>query len=211
MAKDKNTKLWLSPIIVIIAIVLAAIVFLFFVPKPNTANTTSSGNGGDSSSISNSVSKFYAEFRQVSPDPIREQFGEDTIILEDQNDAPIDNVIEQVSENTYVPIDNWQGDFKERAFAAQSTLMKEANNHIAKEGFNLVWDLNQDFVVSHRYRSSTTLVGMLEDIAGAVDSNFNQPILVYYCFEKRALVITVRESTYLNVKCEKAANEFQSY
>jgi hypothetical protein len=210
MALSKNTKFWLSRILVMLAVIGCAIAFLMYVPDPSSG-TNADGQKKASKSVSESVSDFYAEFRQTSRDPIKEQFGEDTIILDDQNEAEVGNAIEQVSATNFEPIDNWQGDFKERAFAAQSTLMTEARAHIAKEGFNLVWDLEQDFVIRSRYQSNTTLVGMLEEIAGAVDSNFNQPIIVYYCYKKRALVITVRESTYLNVNCERTTNKFQSY
>ena len=210
MALSKNSKFWLSRILVIFAVIGCAIAFLMYVPDPSSG-TTADGQKKVSKSVSDSVSDFYAEFRQTSRDPIKEQFGEDTIILDEQNEAEVGNAIEQVSASSFEPLDNWQGDFKERAFAAKSTLMTEASAHIAKEGFNLVWDLEQDFVIRSRYLSNTTLVGMLEEIAGAVDSNFNQPILVYYCYKKRALVITVRESIYLTVNCQKTTNEFQSY
>jgi hypothetical protein len=193
-----------------LAVIGCAIAFLMYVPDPSS-DTTADGQKKPSKSVSESVSDFYAEFRQTSRDPIKEQFGEDTIILDDQNEAEVGNAIERVSATNFEPIDNWQGDFKERAFAAQSTLRTEAQAHIAKEGFNLVWDLEQDFVIRSRYQSNTTLVGMLEEIAGAVDSNFNRPIIVYYCYKKRALVITVRESTYLNVNCERTTNKFQTY
>jgi hypothetical protein len=210
MALSKNTKFWFSRIMVMVAVMACSLAFLMYVPEPGSS-TSAKGRDGGSKSLAESVSNFYAEFRHTSRDPIREQFGDYTIILEDNNDMAVGSAIDQVTENNYEPMDNWEGDFKERAFAAESTLMKEATAHIAKEGFNLVWDLNQDFVIRNRYRSTATLVGMLEDIAGAVDSNFNQPILVYYCFKKRALVITVRESTYLNVNCQKTVENFQSY
>lgn len=210
MALSKNTKFWLSRIMVMVAVMACSLAFLMYVPDPGASTNAMEGDRG-SKSVAESVSNFYAEFRHTSRDPIREQFGDYTIILEDNNDVVVGSVIDKVTDNNYEPMDNWEGDFKERAFAAESTLMKEASAHIAKEGFNLVWDLNQDFVVRNRYQSTTTLVGMLEDIAGAVDSNFNQPILVYYCFKKRAFVITVRESTYLNVNCQKSAENVQSY
>jgi hypothetical protein len=54
-------------------------------------------------------------------------------------------------------------------------------------------------------------VGMLEEIADAVDSNFNQPIMVYFCTDKRALVITVRESDYLRDNCNKSNGSLQYY
>lgn len=194
-----------------VAVIVGAIAFLMYVPEPGASTESIDGDGKGTKSVAQSVTDFYSEFKQSSRDPIKEQFGDYTLMLEDNNNVEVGNAIEQSSINNYEALDNWAGDFKERAFAADSTIMTEASAHIAKEGFNLVWDLNQDFIIRNRYKSTATLAGMLEDIAGAVDSNFNQAILVYYCSKKRAFVITVRESTYLNVNCQKTTEGFSSF
>ncbi|MFT6267858.1 MAG: hypothetical protein ACJAVV_000663 [Alphaproteobacteria bacterium] len=212
MAMSKNTKFWISRISVMIAVMACALAFLTYVPDPGASLEASADSGGEKQAgIAASVTRFYSEFKQSSNDPILERFGKDTIILEEHNEIPLGKVIDQVSPKSYRPIDNWEGNYKERAFSSQSTLMQEASAHIASEGFNLVWDLNQDFTVRHRYQSTATLVGMLEEIAAAIDSNFNQPIVVYFCTDKRALVITVRESEYLRNNCQKSNGSFQYY
>lgn len=209
MTLSKNAKFWASRIGVMVAVMAGALAFLLYAPESGTSQTAADSKLGKN--ITESVSRFYEEFRQTSRDPIKEQFGEYTILLEGQNDLALDKAIEQVSPKTYRPTQNWEGAFKQRAFAEASTLMQEARAHAVKEGFNLVWDLNQDFIIRNRYQSTNTLIGMLEEIAGAVDSNFNQPILVYFCEEKRALVITVRESDYLSNHCYTNNRSFQSY
>ncbi|MFT4654620.1 MAG: hypothetical protein ACJA0G_000812 [Kangiellaceae bacterium] len=212
MAMSKNTKFWVSRIGVMVAVVACAFAFLSYEPKLGKSLAVSANSDGkQEQGIAASVTRFYAEFKQSSSDPILERYGKYTIMLEAQNELPLGNVIEEVSPKNYRPIDNWEGNYKERSFSAQSTLMQEANAHVASEGFNLVWDLNQDFMVRHRYQSNATLVGMLEEIADAVDSNFNQPIMVYFCTDKRALVITVRESDYLRDNCNKSNGSLQYY
>jgi gas vesicle protein len=209
MVLSKNKKFWLSRIGVMVAVIMGALAFLFYMPEPGMSNK---GAGAKKEAgISASIERFYAEFKQVSNNPIQERFGEDTIALKTQNSLPLGNAIEQLSPNSYRPVDNWEGQYKERAFAAQSTLMQEARDHITNEGFNLVWDLKQDFIIRHRYQSNASLVGMLEEIADSVDSNFNRPIVVYYCANKRVFVITVRESDYINNNCQKSRGSFQSY
>jgi hypothetical protein len=201
MALSENSKFWASRIGVMAAVMAAAIGFLFYAPEPGL-DALAGGEAEQKANISESVSRFYAEFRQSSPDPIKERFGEYTILLEGQNDKPIENLIKQLRVPKTEPSENWEGDVKERAFAATSTLMTEAKAHAVKDGYNLVWDLEQDFTIMHRYQSTTSLVGMLEEIAGAVDSNFIAPIFVYYCRNKRALVITVRNTDYLVNNCQ---------
>jgi hypothetical protein len=212
MALSKNTKFWASRIVVMAAVVAVAILFLSYVPDPGSdIDAFGASQAKPKANISDSVSRFYAEFGQVSSDPIKERFGEDTILLDEQNDIALGNAIENVSAKIYRPTENWEGDFKERPFAASSTLMQEAKAHALKEGFNLVWDLNQDFTIRTRYQSTATLVGMLEEIAGAVDSHFNRPIIVYFCSDKRALVITERESEYLEKNCQTTNSVLQAY
>ena len=211
MALSTNTKFWLSRIGVMVAVIAGTVAFLLYVPEPGTEMATAGAGEEKKNNISDSVSRFYAEFRQSSTDPIKERFGEYTILLENQNDLPLGKSIEKAVSKNYQPVSNWQGALKQRAFAASSTLKQEAANHISKEGFNLVWDLNQDFIIRNRYQSNNTLVGMLEEIAGAVDSNFGNPIFVYYCASKRAYVITERESDYLVNNCEKSGGLSQSY
>lgn len=205
MALHKNTKFWASRVAVMMAVIACALMFLMYTPQTVNVVEGVSGSSPKESGIAASMSRFYSEFKQTSSNPIKERYGESTIVLAEQNDKPLGNVIENVSDKTYPVLDNWQGNYRERSFAAQSTLMLEAQAHAMREGFNLVWDLPQDFTVLNRYQSTQTLTGMLDEIAKAVDSNFNQPISIYFCTDKRAFVITVRESDYLRNNCEKTS------
>ena len=209
MALSKNTKFWGSRIAIMVAVFAAALGFILYAPKDdNGINATSADGANAKPGIASNMERFYAEFSQISSNPLREQFGESTIELSGKNDLPIDKVIEVVSGNTYPTLSNWSGVFKERAFAAGSTIMQEAHAHAAQEGFNLVWDLPQDFKIKNRYLSTANLTQMLEDIAQAVTSNFDKPVSVYFCSDKRAFVITLRKSDYLRKRCQKTSGSF---
>ena len=193
---------WIKRIGVMVVVILGAVAFLIFKPEQVESSTASTKNFKNTS-VAESVSNFYAEFRQTSRDPIKERYGDYVVVL-DKDDEPVGDLIEDVSDQFYPPMNNWEGSQKERAFSTQSTLMKEAQKYATQEGFNLVWDLKHDFVIRDRFRSNNTLVGMLDEIAGAIDANFDLPILVYFCYQKRALVLTTKSNDYLSKHCQKS-------
>jgi len=207
MAQTNMVHFWIKRIAVMVGVILACIAFLIFVPNPTE---TSSDESSEQNSVAANVTRFYEEFKQVSRDPIKERYG-DYVILLDNQDNDLSSLIKDASSSNYPPINNWQGKYKERAFATGTTLMQEAKAFAEKEGYTLLWDLNQDFIVRQRFISSNTLVGMLEEISGAVDANFDHPILIYFCFKKRVLVITEENSQYLENNCELSRGSAPQY
>jgi hypothetical protein len=208
MAKTNMTSFWLKRIFVMIAVMAGALAFLLYVPEPGSASADSNNDGGGSvSSVASSVSKFYAEFRMTSRDPIKERYGDYVIVL-DEESKPLGQRISRITEKNYPPTSDWEGEYKERPFATDSTLRTEAKRFVAEAGYTLVWDLNQDFIVRDRFIATGTVPGMLEEIAGAVDANFDHPIAVYFCFKKRAMVITDKTTEYLAKNCEKSQGSY---
>ena len=193
-----------------IAVMATAIAFLIFLPKTGELSTQSTNSDNKSKSMADNMSRFYENFKQISRDPIKEKYGDFVVPLDNQ-DEPLHDAIVNATQKNYPPMDNWQGDHKERPFAPGTTIKTEAAHFVAKEGFTLVWDLNQDFIVKDRFISTNSLVGMLEDISGAIDANFDKPILIYFCFKKRVLVITERESEYLKNNCQKSDAAYDQY
>jgi phage-related protein len=73
-----------------------------------------------------------------------------------------------------------------------------------QEGMQLIWDLNQDFIIRHRFLSENSLVATLDEIAGAIDANFIPQVNVYFCNKKRTIVIAENAGTYVIDNCKKA-------
>ncbi len=188
-----------------------ALTFLMFIPEPSAQKQPTDARGTSQATIADSVSRFYTEFRAVSRDPIKDRYGDYTILLDEQNKSSIDKLVEGTTSKRFGPLENPEGKIKQRSFPQNSTIMQEAMAHASKEGFILVWDLHQDFIIRNRFNSHNSFAGMLEELAGAVDSNFNKPINIYFCEKKRTYIITVRESTYLNVHCQKSFGDDQYY
>jgi hypothetical protein len=211
MAKHNISSFWLKRILVMLGVIASAIAFLLYIPDPSATSTLPNEPAAEEKSVADSVSRFYTRFKTTSDDPIKQKYGNYTILLDDPADKPLGNAIEEVSQRNFRPLDDWEGAYKQRGFTKDSTLMKEAIAHGEREGYKLVWDLGQDFIVRERFVSENTYIGMLDELAGAIDANFNEPISVYFCFKKRAMVITTRESNYLRLNCIKSEGSFQEY
>lgn len=211
MAKTNMTAFWLKRIGIMLVVIAGTIAFLLYVPVPASVSSQSNGDEGQSSSVAASVTRFYAEFRMSSRDPIKERYGDYVIVL-DEAERSIGQRINRITEKNYPPLQEWQGELKERPFSSGSTLRTEATKFVSQAGYTLVWDLNQDFIVRNRYVADGTVVDMLEEIAGAVDANFDRPIAVYFCFKKRAMVISDKQHKYFDNQCEKSKSAYsQNY
>ena len=79
--------------------------------------------------------------------------------------------------------------------------MGNAETYVSEEGMELIWHLNQDFIVRHRFVSRNNIPGMLGELAGAIDANFSGAVNVHYCSRQRVMVITDKEAPVLNVYC----------
>lgn len=213
MGKKSNTGFWVKNIVIMVAVIVGAASFLIYGPKPpaSDSSTNSASNKKEENSVAAGVTRFYAEFRQSSRDPIQEIFGDDTIILEDNNKTTVQAKVEQMPDSRYGTVSQWDGAYRERAFKKDSTVMTELKQYAKEEGYNFIWDLNQDFKIRNRFVSTATFVGSLEEIASAIDSHYNNPINVYYCEQKAVIIFTERESSFLKLNCQKSQGSFQNY
>ena len=72
-----------------------------------------------------------------------------------------------------------------------------------QEGVHLIWDLSQDFTIRHRFLSENSLLGTLNEIAGAIDANFIPQVNVYFCSKKQTIVISEKAGTYVEENWRK--------
>lgn len=181
-------------------VIAGAIAFIIFMPQQPVLDEN--GAPVEKKSIESNMAKFYEEFGLVSNDVIEEKYGEFVIPLE-QSDTPLSNQIASLAPRRLDPNErfDWRNNFKSRSFAKDSTLMGNAVSYVSEEGMELVWHLNQDFIVRHRFISKNNIPGMLHELAGAIDANFSGKVNVFYCSEQRVMVITDKEAPVLQSNC----------
>ncbi|MBT1064818.1 TcpQ domain-containing protein [Bowmanella sp. Y26] len=146
------------------------------------------------------LSSFYAEYRTSSGEPNPEEQSDFVMPLSEQ-DTPLNDRL-QAMESVQKPASGrWVGEHKYRTFKAGGTLREIISNYAQSEGMQVIWELNQDFVVKNNFQVDDTVVGTLNKIARAVDSNFSGTVEGFFCPKQRTLVITDKPTDYLRQFC----------
>jgi hypothetical protein len=197
MADKQASRFWLKHVALALVVLVAAIVVLVYMPESDN-----SAKPKESKSIEENLADFYREFRLSSKDPIQEEYGDFVLALEQPEGSQTERLV-AISNVDNPPEQTWQGEFKYRSFAKDTTIRVEAMKYAEQEGMQLIWDLNQDFIIRQRFLTENTLLGALDEIAGAIDSNFVPEVNVYFCEKKRTIVISERAGTYVKENCQQ--------
>lgn len=204
MADKSAAKFWVKHIILALIVIAAAIFVLRY--NPENVDSASQQDTASKENIEDNLASFYQEFRLSSKDPIQEQYGDFVIALE----APESNQSDRLLAITSVeqPLsESWEGEFKFRSFAKDTTIRTEALKYAEEEGVTLIWDLNQDFIIRQRFLTENSLVGSLDEVAGAIDANFIPEVNVYFCNKKNTIVVAEKAGPYVLENCKKAGFE----
>jgi len=205
MADKQATMFWIKHLVVALVVLIAALLVLQYIPATGTGSIQSSGQPSESSgSIEENLTRFYEKFSLTSQDPIKEQYGDYVIPLAVADATQTEQLVAIIAVDK-APTENWEGEFKFRSFAKGTTIRTEAIKYAEQEGMQLLWDLNQDFIIRHRFLSENSLLGTLDDVANAIDANFLPEVNVYFCNKKRAIVLAEKAGTYVTSNCKKAS------
>ncbi|NMH59082.1 toxin co-regulated pilus biosynthesis Q family protein [Alteromonas ponticola] len=153
-------------------------------------------------SVSEGLSDFYREFRMSSDERIKEDNG-DFVIEVSNGEQSLDNQLQGMSSDTKPMNKRWVGEHKLRSFKAGSTLRETISTYAELEGMQVIWDLDQDFVIKHHFQVDGTIVKALSEIATAIDSNFAGQVKTYICPNQRSLVVTANKTKYLKSECNE--------
>ncbi|WP_412972022.1 TcpQ domain-containing protein [Glaciecola sp. MF2-115] len=200
MANKEVSKSWLKHIALALVVLIGAIAVLLFMPEPD--DSMQANKPKESTSIEENLADFYREFRLSSKDPIQAEYGDFVVSLELPEESQTERLV-AISNVDKPPEETWQGEYKFRSFAKDTTIRVEAMKYAEEEGMQLIWDLNQDFIIRQRFLVENNLLGTLDEVAGAIDSNFIPEVNVYFCNKKRTIVISERAGTYVKENCQK--------
>lgn len=186
-----------------LAAIIVMVAFAVFFIRQEQRNVEQPEGAPVKRNIATGLSNFYRDFRQSSKKPITDGVGDFTIELA-PSEEPLEARLQSMSSDLKPVIPGWSGEHKFRTFEAGSTLRNAISNYAQQEGMQVVWDLNEDFVVKHQFQMDDNMMGSIADIAKAIDSNFNGTVTGYFCPKQRSLVITTDESEYLRNECRVA-------
>jgi hypothetical protein len=204
MKKNKqvsNTLFWLKHVMLALFIIVIAGIVLVM-QQSNESAVRPEGDSGKKS-ISSNMSNFYEDYRLSSRHPREEELG-DFVMEVKTSDKPLGERLQKIESLQKPASGRWVGEHKHRIFKAGSTLRSAITNYAQSEGMQVIWELDQDFIVKHPFQLDDSILGSLKMIAKAIDANFDGEVKAYMCPRQRSLVITSTSSEYLKKQCREA-------
>jgi hypothetical protein len=193
-----NSLFWAKHIGLALILVIVASA-LIIMQSENESAPVPEGESKEKS-VSKGLSEFYREFRTSSNEQIKESSG-DFVVDVSNSEATLDSQLKAMSSDHKPTNRRWVGEHKQRTFKAGGTLRESISSFAEQEGMQVIWDLDQDFVIKHHFQVNNTVAGALSDIATAIDSNFAGEVKTYLCPEQRSLVVTENKTKYLSASC----------
>ncbi|MCC2605847.1 toxin co-regulated pilus biosynthesis Q family protein [Planctobacterium marinum] len=202
MAKKKNfspAMFWAKQFGFAIILIIGAALLI-----SNQNEKAEQKKNAEQKNINSSLSDFYAQHRMSQSKPYEEDKGDFVVDLNKGSES-LQTRLNKMAAQQSAPIEGrWVGEHKYRTFSAGSTLRESITNYAQSEGMQVIWELDQDFIVKSQFQMEDTLVGSLYKIAQAVDSNFNGQVTAYVCPKQRSLVITDENTDFLRENCTVA-------
>jgi len=193
-----SSAFWIRQVGLAIGLVVVAGVLIFLLENQDATPVPEAQK--EEKSVSSGLSDFYRDFRMSANDPMDEEQG-DFVLDTAGVDPQLDSKLEQMSSGIR-PVDKrWEGEYKFRTFKEGNTLREAISNYAQEEGMQLIWNLEQDFVIKHQFQMDNSVAGSLAKIANAIDSNFEGDVKAYLCAGQRSLVVSAEETEFLKNEC----------
>ena len=195
-----STSFWAKQITLAVVLVLAAGALIYFLQTKEASPVPESRK--EERSVSKGLSEFYSDFRMSATDPLKDEQS-DFVLDVAGVDPNLDSTLEKMTNKARPADSDWTGEKKYRSFSEGNTLREAISQYAQDEGMQLIWNLEQDFVIKHQFQLDNTIAGSLAKIASAIDSSFEGEVKAYLCAEQRSLVVTAEETDFLKNQCEQ--------
>ncbi len=84
---------------------------------------------------------------------------------------------------------NWQGSIESRPFRRGQTLNQKLAEYTEKDGVELIWWLNRDYIVKDPFRIEKNILATSFQVAKAVEGHFQSGLSIFFCNRQRAIVV----------------------
>lgn len=196
MKKQSNTRFWARHIMIATVVLIVGVLLIIFLEGGFSLN----GVERKSDNPADGMSRFYAEYRMASRTPQGKRLG-DLVVEVAVPDAPLDQRLEDM-ESSYASVSqSWVGEYKYRGFRAGDTLRESISAYAQAEGMQVLWELDKDFIIKGEFQLQDTVVGSLDQISQSIGANFEGQVVVWFCPKQRSMVITDKDSRYLQNNC----------
>ncbi len=97
---------------------------------------------------------------------------------------------------------NWQGTIQSRPFRKGQTLNQKLAEYSEKDGLELIWWLNRDYVIKDPFRIEKDILTTTYQAAKAIEGHFPSGLSIFFCNRQRALVvIETASNNFLDEEC----------
>lgn len=105
-------------------------------------------------------------------------------------------------------IKNWRGSIESRPFRKGETLNQKLVEYSEKDGIDLIWWLNRDYVVKDPFRIEKDILKTTFIVAKAIEGHFESGLSIFFCNRQRAIVvIESAPQPFLDEECIQLASE----
>ena len=84
---------------------------------------------------------------------------------------------------------NWLGSIESRPFRRGETLNQKLAEYTEKDGIDLIWWLNRDYVVKDPFRIEKDILKTTFQVAKAIEGHFESGLSIFFCNRQRAIVV----------------------
>ena len=201
--KPTSTLFWAKHLGLALAVIIVAGIVIHL--QMNMTSAPKPVDAPEERSVAKGLSDFYREFRMTASEPERSE-GADMVLDLTPSEQSLDDRLQSMS-SALKPVDGrWEGEYKYRTFRAGNTLREAISSYAEQEGMQVIWDLNQDFVIKHQFQMDNTVAGSLAKIASAIDSNFEGKVATFVCPKQRSLGVTEKVTEYLSTQCSRVGS-----
>ena len=201
--KPTSTLFWAKHLGLALAVIIVAGIVFYL--QMNMTSAPTPVDAPEERSVAKGLSDFYREFRMTANQSERSE-GADMVLDVTPSEQSLDDRLQSMS-SALKPVDSrWEGEYKFRTFRAGNTLREAISSYAEQEGMQVIWDLNQDFVIKHQFQMDNTVAGSLAKIASAIDSNFEGKVATFMCPKQRSLVVTEKVTEYLSTQCSRVGS-----
>lgn len=96
---------------------------------------------------------------------------------------------------------NWRGTKENRPFRKGETLHQKLVEFASKDGLEVIWWLNRDFIIKDPFRIDKDIIDTSYRVGKAVEGHFQDGLSTYFCYQQRTIVLINKEVSYLTEEC----------
>ena len=97
---------------------------------------------------------------------------------------------------------SWEGNIESRPFRKGQTLLQKLTEYADKEGLDIIWWLNRDFVIKDPFRVEKNILETSFQLGRTVAGHFENGLNVFFCYRHRTLVFIDEPIDYLTEECQ---------